>query len=63
MGNYSVGDLPAKILNCHSVPDSGLLGPYFDVEALIVENHRPYLAILGPHVENKGVFHHQPSET
>ncbi|KTG33850.1 hypothetical protein cypCar_00003670 [Cyprinus carpio] len=50
-------------LNRDSMPDSRLLGPYFDVKSLIVQNHSAYLAILWPHVENKGVLYHQPSET
>lgn len=56
-------NLPAQILNSDSVSDSSLSGPYFDVKSLIVQHHGTYLAILRPHVENKGVFYHQPSET
>lgn len=56
-------DLPAEVLNGYPVPDSSLTGANFDVEALIVEDHRSHLAVLGPHVEKKRVFYHQPSET
>lgn len=56
-------DLPAEVLNGYAMPDSSLTGANFDVEALIIEDHRSHLAIPGPHVEKKRIFYHQPSET